>query len=57
MKPADSAAPETAHVVRSGFDEPMHPVQLAGFRKMSVAQKFDIPVQDASRLEAECRST
>ncbi|MEO6785749.1 MAG: hypothetical protein ABI318_06415 [Chthoniobacteraceae bacterium] len=22
-------------------DEPMHPVQIAGFRKMSVAQKFD----------------
>ena len=41
MKPADSATPETGHVARSGFDEPMHPVQIAGFRKMSVAQKFD----------------
>ena len=26
---------------RSGMDEPMHPAQNAGFRKMSVAQKFD----------------
>ena len=24
-----------------GMDEPMHPVQIAGFRRMSVAQKLD----------------
>ena len=42
MNPTESAAPVTAHVARSGFDEPMHPVQIAGFRKMSVARKIEI---------------
>lgn len=42
MNPADSTAPETAHAARRGFDEPMHPVQIAGFRKMSVARKIEI---------------
>ena len=42
MNPADSAAPEAARVERSGFNEPMHPVQIAGFRKMSVARKIEI---------------
>lgn len=42
MNPADSATTETARVARTGFDEPMHPVQIAGFRKMSVARKIEI---------------
>lgn len=27
---------------RFGMDEPMHPVQLAGFRKMSIARKLQM---------------
>ena len=42
MNPAGSAAPETAEVRESYYDNPMHPVQIAGFRKMSIAQKFDL---------------
>jgi hypothetical protein len=42
MHPADSAAPERAEVRESDYDNPMHPVQIAGFRKMSIAQKFDL---------------
>jgi hypothetical protein len=42
MNPADSAAPATDEVRRSYYSDPMHPVQIAGFRKMSIAQKFDL---------------
>ena len=42
MNPADSAAPETAEVRESDYDNPMHPVQIAGFRKMSIAKKIEI---------------
>lgn len=41
MNPADSTTSATAGPWRIARDEPMHPVQIAGFRKMSVAQKFD----------------
>jgi hypothetical protein len=41
MNPGSSEATVPAALPRrSGMDEPMHPVQIAGFRKMSVAQKF-----------------
>ena len=36
---ATAAAPQSR---RYGMDEPMHPVQIAGFRKMSVARKIEI---------------
>jgi hypothetical protein len=43
MKPRASHDPSTAAQPRHlGVDEPMHPVQIAGFRKMSIAQKFDM---------------
>jgi hypothetical protein len=42
MNPADSIVPETAEVREDYYDNPMHPVQIAGFRKMSVAKKFDL---------------
>lgn len=42
MNPAESTAPGTAGTMRIACDEPMHPVQIAGFRKMSVAQKLDV---------------
>jgi hypothetical protein len=40
MNSAESAAPNAEPIPRRNRDEPMHPVQIAGFRKMSVAQKF-----------------
>lgn len=40
MKPADFTVP--AAPARIGRDEPIHPVQIAGFRKMSVARKIEI---------------
>jgi hypothetical protein len=42
MNPADSAATASDEVRRSYYSDPMHPVQIAGFRKMSIAQKFDL---------------
>jgi hypothetical protein len=42
MNPADSAETERAEVRENYYDNPMHPVQIAGFRKMSIAQKFDL---------------
>ena len=42
MSTAETTAPETVKIRRRYFDEPMHPVQIAGFRKMSMAQKLDI---------------
>ena len=42
MNLADSVAPEPGPVRRSGFDEPMHPVQIAGFRKMSIGRKLEL---------------
>ncbi len=42
MNPADNTAPEKAEVRENYFDNPMHPVQIAGFRKMSIAKKFDL---------------
>ena len=42
MNPAESAANERAEVRENYYSNPMHPVQIAGFRKMSIAQKFDI---------------
>lgn len=42
MKPADSNAPERAENQENYYSNPMHPVQIAGFRKMSIAKKFDL---------------
>ena len=42
MNPTDSAAPEGAEARESYYSNPMHPVQIAGFRKMSIAKKFDL---------------
>lgn len=42
MNPAESTAPERAEVRENYHDNPMHPVQIAGFRKMSIAKKFDL---------------
>ena len=42
MKPADSTAIQRAEIRENYYDNPMHPVQIAGFRKMSIAKKFDI---------------
>ena len=42
MNPADSATTERAEIRENYYDNPMHPVQIAGFRKMSIAKKFDI---------------
>lgn len=41
MKPTGSISPDIGKEPRGYFDEPMHPVQIEGFRKMSIAQKFD----------------
>ena len=42
MNPADSATPERGEIRENYYDNPMHPVQIAGFRKMSIARKFDL---------------
>lgn len=42
MNSAESAATERAEVRENYYANPMHPVQIAGFRKMSIAQKFDL---------------
>ena len=42
MNPADTTASETEKVRENYYDEPMHPVQIAGFRKMSIARKIEI---------------
>jgi hypothetical protein len=42
MKPAESTALGDGKVPPGRFDEPMHPVQIEGFRAMSIARKFDL---------------
>lgn len=42
MNPVDHTASEIAGFPCGGFDDPMHPVQIAGFRRMSVARKIEI---------------
>ena len=42
MNSADSAATERAEIRENYYSNPMHPVQIAGFRKMSIAKKFDL---------------
>lgn len=42
MNAADSTAPDGTEVRESYYNNPMHPVQIAGFRKMSIAKKFDL---------------
>jgi len=42
MNPAGSAETERVKIRESYYDNPMHPVQIAGFRKMSIAKKFDL---------------
>ena len=40
MSAADTIAPETVRAVRHGFDEPMHPVQIAAMRRLTLSQRF-----------------
>jgi hypothetical protein len=43
MNPGPTKATAPApHSRRYGMDEPMHPVQIAGFRKMRVAKKIEM---------------
>ena len=42
MKPAESTATERAEIRENYYNNPMHPVQIAEFRKMSIAKNFDL---------------
>ena len=40
MKLAESIKPKIAAPARHGFDEPMHPVQIAAMRRMNLSERF-----------------
>ena len=40
MNSANSTAPASAARLRNGFDEPMHPVQIAAMRRLTLSQRF-----------------
>ncbi len=40
MTPAETVTPEPAASPRMGFDEPMHPAQIAAMRRLTISERF-----------------